>query len=165
MTPRLYFQPWPLLRPRLGKLTSHLTLRQVPLRYLDFGTSQSCRFTPKISLLLSLFIQWIQPKISVTSLIFLFPSLFIPKLSCQYYVPNLSQFCPFPSIFVQAAIISCLDIALVSAYSLCMLDKLLQSCPTLCGPMDCSPPGSSVHGILQARILEWVAISSSRGSS
>ena len=34
-----------------------------------------------------------------------------------------------------------------------------QSCPTLCDPVDCSPPGSSVHGILQARILEWVAIS------
>ena len=34
--------------------------------------------------------------------------------------------------------------------------KSLQSCPTLCNPMDCSPPGSSVHGILQARILEWV---------
>ena len=34
--------------------------------------------------------------------------------------------------------------------------KSLQSCPTLCGPMNCSPPGSSVHGILQARILEWV---------
>ena len=40
-----------------------------------------------------------------------------------------------------------------------------QSCPTLCDPVDCSPPGSSVHGILQARILEWVAISYSRGSS
>ena len=40
-----------------------------------------------------------------------------------------------------------------------------QLCPTLCDPMDCSPPGSSVHGILQARILEWVAISSSRESS
>ena len=40
-----------------------------------------------------------------------------------------------------------------------------QSCPTLCDPMDCSPPDSSVHGILQARILEWVAISFSRGSS
>ena len=34
----------------------------------------------------------------------------------------------------------------------------LQSCPALCGPMDCSPPGSSVHGIIQARMLEWVAI-------
>ena len=37
-------------------------------------------------------------------------------------------------------------------------------CLTLCDPMDCSPPGSSVHGILQARILEWVAMPSSRGS-
>ena len=38
-----------------------------------------------------------------------------------------------------------------------------QSCPTLCDPTDCSPPGSSVHGILQARTLEWVATPSSRG--
>ena len=37
--------------------------------------------------------------------------------------------------------------------------KLLQSCPTLCDPIDCSPPGSSVPGILQARTLEWVAVS------
>ena len=43
--------------------------------------------------------------------------------------------------------------------------EVAQSCPTLCDPMDCSPPGSSVHGILQARILKWVAISFSRGSS
>ena len=41
----------------------------------------------------------------------------------------------------------------------------VQSCPTLCHPMGHSPPGSSVHGILQARILEWVAISFSRRSS
>ena len=40
-----------------------------------------------------------------------------------------------------------------------------QSCLTLCDPMDCSPPGSSVHEIFQTRILEWVAISFSRGSS
>ena len=39
--------------------------------------------------------------------------------------------------------------------------KSLQSCPTLCDPIDSSPPGSSVHGVLQARTLEWVAISSS----
>ena len=43
--------------------------------------------------------------------------------------------------------------------------SLAQSCPALCGPVDCSPPDSSVHRILQARILEWVAISFSRGSS
>ena len=43
--------------------------------------------------------------------------------------------------------------------------KSLQSCLTLCDPMDCSPLGSSVHGFLQAGILVWVAMPSSRGSS
>ena len=43
--------------------------------------------------------------------------------------------------------------------------KSLQSCPTLCDPVDYSPPGSSVHGTLQARILTWVAMPSFRGSS
>ena len=46
-----------------------------------------------------------------------------------------------------------------------VLCVVTQSCPTLCNPMDCSPPDPSVHGILQTRILEWVAISFSRGSS
>ena len=41
--------------------------------------------------------------------------------------------------------------------------KSLQSCPTLCDPMDGSPPGSSVQGILQARVLEWAAIAFSKG--
>ena len=40
-----------------------------------------------------------------------------------------------------------------------------QLCPTVCDPMDCRPLGFPVHGILQARILEWIAISFSRGSS
>ena len=43
--------------------------------------------------------------------------------------------------------------------------EVAQSCPTLCNPMDCGLQGSSVHVIFQARVLEWVAISSSRGSS
>ena len=48
-------------------------------------------------------------------------------------------------------------------YHTCVL--VTQLCLTLCDPMDCSPPGSFVHGILQARILEWVAILFSRASS
>ena len=44
-------------------------------------------------------------------------------------------------------------------------NEVVQSCPTLCDPVDCSLPGSSLHGILQARILERVTISFSRGSS
>ena len=47
----------------------------------------------------------------------------------------------------------------------CMCAKSLQSCPTLCNPVDCSPPGSSVHEILQSCILEWAAMPFSRGSS
>ena len=46
-----------------------------------------------------------------------------------------------------------------------MSAKSLQPHLTLCDPMDCSPPGSSVHGILQVRTLEWVAMLSSRASS
>ena len=46
--------------------------------------------------------------------------------------------------------------------SSCVHAKLLQLCPTLCNPIDRCPPGSSIHGILQARILDWVAMPSSR---
>ena len=50
-------------------------------------------------------------------------------------------------------------------YSSAAAAKSLQLCPTLCDPMNHSPPGSSVHEILQARILEWIAMPSFRGSS
>ena len=49
--------------------------------------------------------------------------------------------------------------------SVCVCAKLLYSCPTLCNPMNCSPPGFSVHGIFQARIKEWVAVSSSQSKA
>ena len=54
-------------------------------------------------------------------------------------------------------LISCLQCDLLCCWA--------QSCPALCSPVVCSPPGSSVHGLFQARILEWVAMPSSRGSS
>ena len=50
-------------------------------------------------------------------------------------------------------------------HNTCMHAQSLQSCLILCNPMDCTLPGSSVHGIFQARILEWVAIPVFRGSS
>ena len=49
--------------------------------------------------------------------------------------------------------------------SYCCCCSVAKLCLTICDPMDCSPPSSSVHGVFQARILEWVATSSSRGSS
>ena len=61
--------------------------------------------------------------------------------------------CPFAFFFVFAVYLLCAALCLVA-----------QLCPTLCDPLGCSRPGSSVHGVLQARILEWVAMPSSRGS-
>ena len=46
------------------------------------------------------------------------------------------------------------NVTKIMTYLMCVCAKSLQSCPTLCNPMDCSPPGSSIQGILQARILE-----------
>ena len=57
---------------------------------------------------------------------------------------------------------------LVSDFNTCTSNNIIlyvQSCLTLCNPIDCSPPGSSVHGILQARILGWVAIPFCKWSS
>ena len=57
----------------------------------------------------------------------------------------------------------CKDV-FIDSFSLCVHAKMLQLCPTLCNPMDCSLPGSSVREILQARILEYAALSFSKGS-
>ena len=56
------------------------------------------------------------------------------------------------------------NVNLFNEYGSAVLCLVTQSCPTLCNPMDRSPPGSYVHGILQARILEWVAMPISGGS-
>ena len=63
-----------------------------------------------------------------------------------------------------SACLLCLEISLIFQI-MWVCAKLLQPCSTVCDPMDHSLPGSSVHGILQARILEWVAMPFSRGSS
>ena len=83
--------------------------------------------------------------------------LLLPFRHCYYFLSlNLKTSCIVGSIQVSS-------IKTVSwhhlRYSVCVHAKSLQSCPTLCNPMDCSPPGSSVHGTFQARTLEWVAIS------
>ena len=65
----------------------------------------------------------------------------------------------------------CLVKAMVFPVVMCGCEKgrseseVSQSCPTLCDPMDCSLPGSSIHGIFQTTVLEWVALSFVRGSS
>ena len=87
--------------------------------------------------------------------------LLLPFRHCYYFLfLNLKRGCIVGSIQVSS-------IKAMSwhhlRYSVCVHAKSLQSCPTLCNPMDCSPPGSSVHGILHARVLEWVAMPSSKG--
>ena len=55
-----------------------------------------------------------------------------------------------------------IDLCFVEQYSVLSESEVAQLCPTLCDPIDCSLPGSSVHGIFQAIVLEWIAISFSR---
>ena len=69
---------------------------------------------------------------------------------------SVSSFCLWISLFAFTLTSIPVFFSSHANFPLCVL--VAQSCPTLCDPMDCSPPGSSVHGILQARILEWIAI-------
>ena len=90
------------------------------------------------------FITWKEPYIQLKNLFM--SSLRIPILDCCRFYPGVAETSgPRPCRAV--------------------LRLVALSCPTHCDPMDCSPPGSSVHGILQARILDWVAMPSSRASS
>ena len=67
--------------------------------------------------------------------------------------------CLFTLLIVSFAVQKLLSLIMSHLFAAAAAAKLLQSCPTLCDPRDGSPPGSPVPGILQARTLEWVAIS------
>ena len=77
-----------------------------------------------------------------------------------YSLTSLGQELSFQLINIHFIMIKLLVTCIIT-----VLHLVTQSCLTFCDSMDCSPPGPSVHGILQARILAWVAIRSSRGSS
>ena len=62
-------------------------------------------------------------------------------------------------LFVMLSIYLVVEVIIIGAAATAAAAKSLQSCPTLCNPTDGSPPGSPISGILQARTLEWVAIS------
>ena len=84
-----------------------------------------------------------------------------PGFSILHNLPECAQLCP---LMLSSHLLLCHPLLLPSIFpSISALVAWLY--PTLCNPLDSSPPGSSVHGILQARILEWVAIPFSRGSS
>ena len=106
---------------------------------------------------------------------FLYPSSVVPSQLLNssiwflFLLPfsfsiSISLFLIFSSSCVSSqSYLSLLSISESESHS--VVCPTLWVCPTLCDPVDCSPPGSSIHGILQARILEWFAISFSRGSS
>ena len=97
---------------------------------------------------------------AITSLFFVFNFLAY-HMAYGILVPWLGIEPPSPVVEAQNLFFfNCLFIWLHAGSS-----EVIQSCPTLCGPMNCSLPGSSVHGIFQARILEWVAISFPRRST
>ena len=90
---------------------------------------------------------------TVWKILIFFPPLSLPKRINLYIVRTIL----FVLFWFQSCSYNCVHV--------CMRAQLLQLCLTLCDPTGYSPPGSSVHGILQAGILEWVAMPSSRGSS
>ena len=99
-------------------------------------------------------------------------------LNQWHYLIVCHPFPPLPSVFPSIRVFAfgatyqlwssqlMIERVALEQHSVCMCaQSITQSYPTLCDPMDCSPPGSSVHGIFQARVLEWVAISFSSRSS
>ena len=93
------------------------------------------------------------------------PEFLIPGQGIRSHMPQLRVHMPQWGSKIPHATTKT-QLSQINKQVLCMCVVLVaQSCPTLCNPMDYSPPGSSVHGILQERILEWVAFPFSRGSS
>ena len=92
---------------------------------------------------------------------------FFSKVSTYPYTNTMYQYQPIliPTVSQEQKSVFRFFFSKVSTYPKESLHVHAHSCPTLCNPMDYSPPGSSIHGILQARILEWVAMPCSRGFS
>ena len=87
---------------------------------------------------------------------YIWPIEYICIFVCMIYIV-----CFYVLIYV----VSVCTYMYIYIHVVCVCVLVIQLCPTLWDPMDCSPPGSSVHRISQARILEWVAIPFSEGSS
>ena len=85
----------------------------------------------------------------------------VTEITKTWFLVDLAAFGVLitPKIFQRKFKINCILRKIWQKFTSAAAAKLLQSCPTLCDPIDDSPPGSAVPGILQARTLEWVAIS------
>ena len=90
---------------------------------------------------------------------YLFKTKSAPRLGISWQTMSSPRYWGYTSQIKQKKIPALVEIIFQQVHG-----QSLQSCRTLCNPMDCSLPGSSVHGILQARILQWVTMLSSRRS-
>ena len=91
--------------------------------------------------------------------------MFIAALDKDLLSHKKNELMPFTATWMDLKIIILSEVSQKDHMMSLTHCEVAQSCPTLCNPMDCSLPGFSVHGIFQARVLEWVAISFSKGSS
>ena len=89
-------------------------------------------------------------------------SVFLIRISCHKTTHADGDCGAWPGWAVSISVLPLILLCLLLVHA-CVLS--FQSCLTLCNPMDCSLPGSSIHGFLQARILKWVAMPSSKGLS
>ena len=80
---------------------------------------------------------------------YLLSVIYFPQLEVKLFCGWVSLFVLFADVSTAPGVCVCMCV--------CMCVLVAQSCATVCNPVDCSFPGSSVHGILQARVLEWVA--------
>ena len=107
-------------------------------------------------------------KVGITVLV-LYSQWRLSEIKRQTATYNVLSKCCIPAcmefMYMDPAPIVVTSIPLYSIAGRSEVNEVAQSCPTLCDPVDCSLPGSSVHGIFQATGLEWIAISFSRGSS
>ena len=152
----------------LGKFST--VIPSTIFSYAFFFSSYSG--THKIQMLVSLIL--FQRFLRLSSVLFILFTLFCSSEVISTILSSSSLICSSASdilllIHSRLFLISII-LLFASAYSFFNSSEsdeseVAQSCPTLCDPMDCSLSGSSIHGIFQTRVLEWIAISFSRGSS
>ena len=134
------------LQPKLFPNTIARNLES-PVTFLPPPCEDGQRVTPMLTAVLLRFLEMVPSLVASSSVISASSSEPANYMGPQFY------FCLITDKYVDFLSV------LITKVSAAAAARSLQLCPTLCDPIDCSPPGSSVPGILQARTLEWVAIS------
>ena len=145
---------------------------ELPLRKVTPPLGSLLPSWPQGGTILQYYLCSTPPHQQTTSLLHLFSGLTLFLTAWQVSLHEIPSVTPFSKLWPYLRFPGCSVFGSSTTFwgqapsssGLCVC-LVTQLCLTFCDPLDCSPPGSSVHGILQARILEWVAMPSSRGSS